>query len=144
MQYLTHGEGNEIPKTVNFISMLGNEIDIQPTLYNINRNLIPISSQIDSENMYAIKIRSKEMSPTLKVGDTLWCRYDKKKLLEENSIVHYGYQGKCGVRRVKRDKESGIIVLVPDNLKNNDVLVITKDNHDKLEVSVVVGYSTMF
>ncbi len=48
------------------------------------------------------------------------------------------------IRRVKIDKSSDSIVLVPDNLENHEVLVITKENLDKVEISLVIGYSRVF
>ena len=144
MQYLVNGEDSAVPKLSNFISMLGNDIAIEPRIYNIEKNLIPIHISFDTTNMYAIKVTTNEMHPTIKIGDTLWCRYDKEKLFKEDSIVHYEYKGKSGIRRVKIDEVSESIVLVPDNLENNSVLVIIKENRDKVEVSEVVGYSRIF
>lgn len=143
MEYLINGDTNTpIPKSANFISILGNEMNIEPREYNIEKRLIPLHSSIDISKMYAIEINTTSMYPTLTIGDVIWCKYDRDIEIKDNLIVHYQYKDKIGISRIKIDEETSQIALVPDNIKEYKIIIIPQENKKYLKLSRIIGFSS--
>lgn len=127
------------------IPLIGRD-SIFPTLEELQKGKQPESIVIDkklmSQNMYAIEIKTTSMYPTIKIGDIAWCRHNRNLEIEDNLIVHYEYKDKIGIARIKIDKDTSQIVLVPDNIQEYRVITIPKKNEEDLKVSKIIGFSS--
>jgi len=91
-----------------------------------------------TKNMYAIKSSTSEMYPLHKDGDILLCTHGDIPL-KDNVIVHYKYDDKIGVRRVKIDSRNMSIALTPLNIEEHEIIIIDKNETSKIKLSKIIG-----
>ncbi len=127
------------------IPLIGRD-SIFPTLEELQKDKQPESIALDkklmSQNMYAIEIKTTSMYPTIKIGDIAWCRPNINIEIEDNLVVHYQYKDKIGIARIKIDKDTSQIVLVPDNIEEYRIITIPERNEEDLKISKIIGFSS--
>ena len=139
-EYLLRNDDNGIPnkekKNCRLVSLLGNEEEIEPRIYNITKNQIPLPLYMDTDKVYAIKIKSSAMQPYIQKEDICFCIYNNEQL-QENTIIHYEYKRTRGIGVVKICLDTRKISIVPLNLLKNKILDI--EDKEKLKFSKIIG-----
>jgi transcriptional regulator with XRE-family HTH domain len=139
LDFLLKGDEKEnCPNSANFISILGNEVNIEPRKYDICTNLIPVHSSVNTDGMYAIKITSTEMYPQIEKNNICLCVYDEDQPIKENMIVHYAFKEKNGIRVIKIDEETNQISLVPLNLEKHKIITIPSKELHLLKTAKII------
>jgi hypothetical protein len=97
---------------------------------------------VDVENytneMYAIKSTTTEMSPQIENNDICLCVYDEEQPIKENMIVHYSFKEKNGIRTIKIDEATNQISLVPLNFENHKIITIPSKETHLLKIAKII------
>jgi len=122
----------EIPENKQ-IPIIGNSLSSVPikSFYDENIKYIPVLPNINASTSYAIYAKGDNMLHSISDNDIVIC--DASKPPVDNTIVHYTYNNKSGINRVK-SQEDGSIILIPDN-KEYPPVVIPKDKRNNLSTA---------
>jgi len=108
-----------------------------PQEYDLNGyDIVPISEEIYSDGMYAVKAEGNSMSPKINNNAIVYC--DINRQINNGNIVHYSLNGSSGLKKYKINEKGDTISLIPINSDFDVITVYANDNVD-LRMARVVG-----
>lgn len=119
--------GNENIKQVKSIPLIGKSSCGVPThFYNDYIELIPVSSDIARDGVYALEAEGDSMLPKIKSGDIVIC--DREMLCENGNIVHYTTSdSESGIKKFSCNPETELVTLMPLNTDFDPIIIHRED-----------------
>lgn len=100
--------------------------------FNDDVEYLDVSANIYRDGMYAVIAEGDSMSPRINDGDTVLCVVDGD--VRDGSIVHYTINDDSGIKKIKINKETGTVTLIPLN-PVYDSIVYPKEEIQSIRLS---------